>query len=77
MLCTKWPTKHVSHDSRATFHLVTLFDLTLTLTLFYYKVHAYMLPFSSLGKSLGKVWVAAVFTPVSVADKAKSDNFGF
>ena len=53
------------------FDLVTLFDLTLTMTFTYYKLHIYMLASSSPGKSLGKVGFAAVISPVSAADKAK------
>ena len=56
------------------FDLVSIFALTLTLTL-YFKVHTYLLHSSFLGQSLGKVWLAAAIGPVSVADKEKSDDF--
>ena len=55
------------------FHLVTLLDLTLTLT--YHKAHIYTLPSSPLEKSFGKVWFRAVIRPVSVTDKAKIETF--
>ena len=55
------------------FHLVTLLDLTLTLTFTYFKAHAYMLPSSTPGKPFEKFGFAAVISPVTVADKAKSD----
>ena len=55
------------------FHLVTLFDLTLTFTK--YKAHTYMSPFHPLRSLLAQFGFAAVISPVSVADKAKIDNF--
>ena len=55
------------------FHLVTLLDLTLTFT--YFKVHIYTISSPTPEKAFGKVWVATVITPVSVADKPISDGF--
>ena len=57
------------------FNLVTLFELTLTLTFTYYKAHTYISPFYPLGSLLAKLGLAAVISPVSVADKVKSDDF--
>ena len=57
------------------FNLVTLFDLTLTLTVSQYKAHTYIRPFYPLGSLLVKFGLTAVISPVSVADKAKSDDF--
>ena len=55
------------------FHLLTLFDLTLTFI--QYKVHTYMLPSSSRGKPLANFEFAAVGSLVLGADKAKSEDF--
>ena len=56
------------------FHLVTLFDLTLTFT--QYKVHTYMLPFSPLEKPvLATLRLVAVISSVLAADRAKSGDF--
>ena len=55
------------------FDLVALLDLTLTFA--WRRVHTYMLRPSSLGKSHGRVWVSSCYKSVSVADKAKSDDF--
>ena len=57
------------------FHLVSLFDLTLTLTFALYKTHIHTAPSLSLGKHFAENLFAAVLKPISEAYKAKSDNF--
>ena len=57
----------------------TSFDLSLILTFAKYKAHTYMLSSPLITKSLGKNRLNRTFTiisvAVSVADKAKSDDF--
>ena len=58
------------------FHFVTLLDLILSLTFAYYEVHTYTIPSSTPEKPFGKKFgFAAVISPVSVADQAKSNDF--
>ena len=57
------------------FHLVTLLDMTLTLTFTYYKAHTYTQPSSTPEKPLEKFGLAAFISHISAADKAKSDRF--
>ena len=52
------------------FHLVTLLNLTLTLT--YYKAHTYTPPSSTPEKPFGIVWVRSCYSPVAGVDEAKS-----
>ena len=54
-------------------HFVTLFDQTLTFTL--YDVHAYIQASSSPETTFGKFCFSAVISPVLVADKTKGDDF--
>ena len=56
------------------FHLVT-FDLTLTLSFTQYEATLIRYLLYPLGSFLAKRWFAADISPVSVADKAKSDDF--
>ena len=56
------------------FHLVTLIDLTVALTFTYEPILIWYI-FHPIGRMLAKFWFAAFMSPVSVANKAKSDEF--
>ena len=68
----------MSHDSHASFSFggLTWLDQTLTLAFIYYKAVTYRYTnfFFTLRSVLVKFGLTAVISPVSVADKAKSDG---
>ena len=58
------------------FHLATVFDLTLILTFPLCKPYTSMLPFYPLRiVTFDKVGFTAFISPISIADKMKSDDF--
>ena len=57
------------------FHLVILFDLTLTSNFTWYKVIPICYLLHYLGSLLAKYGFSAVISPVLGADEAKSDGF--
>ena len=67
----RWPVKHVSHDTHATFHSGTLFDRDLTLTFaFSQKANTYLLSCRPLRRFTAKFGFVAVIILVSASDKA-------